>query len=207
MDGEFRVKLKEYDTAIIIQIFVEHYGDKLAQAYAKSAYRKTGTLGQDDFCAGFQTSDSLFLVYNREGNDLKVYVEPTNKKDINLMKELVNRFFKGVTEMLDKKKIGWSKPQATITLEDCPLTGGYKTRMEILKEVFENQREKMFLAPIGMLAATAVTAYINIIDKIDASKDAGKAVTSAVEALFGFILLVILKVLLTPNKRAFTFKI
>ncbi len=75
------------------------------------------------------------------------------------MKELINRFFKGVTEILDKNKIGWSKPQATITLEDCPLTGGYKTKTETLKEVFENQREKMFLAPIGMLAATATTTY------------------------------------------------
>jgi len=207
MVGEFRVRLTVYDIDKIVQAFKEYYGDNLTQAYGRSAYQTSGDVKQADLCAGYQTNDSLFLVYNREGNYLKVYVEPANKKDLNHMKELINRYFKGVTEMLDKKKIKWSKPQATITLEDCPLTGDYKTKVERLKEVFENQREKMFLAPIGMVAATATTAYFNIIDKNDASKDAGKALTSSLEALFGFILLIVLKVVFTPGKRVFTFKI
>jgi hypothetical protein len=89
MDGEFRVQLKEYNTEKIVKAFIEYYGDNLAQAYAKSAYQDSGDVSQNDLCAGYQTNDSLFLVYNREGNFLKVYVEPANKKDVNHMRELV----------------------------------------------------------------------------------------------------------------------
>jgi hypothetical protein len=207
MDGEFRVRLKKYDSKKIIQAFGEYYVSDLAHVYARSAYNINAVVNLADFCAGYQTNDSLFLVYNREGNYLKLYVEPANKKDLTQMKELINRYFKGVTEMLDNKKIKWSKPQATITLEESPLTGHFKTKRETLWEIFENQREKMFLAPLGMVTATAATMYFNIVDKNDAGKDVGKAVTSGLEALFGFIVLVILKVLFTPGKRAFAFKI
>jgi hypothetical protein len=100
MDGEFRVRLKNYNTDKIVEAFIEYYGDNLAQAYAKSAHQDSGNVSQDELCAGYQTKDSLFLVYNREGNSLKVYVEPVNKKDVNHMRELINRYFKGVTEIV-----------------------------------------------------------------------------------------------------------
>ncbi len=80
MDGEFRVELKEYDADRIVEAFIEYYGNKLDQAYENCAFQYSGNVLQDDLCAGYQTNDSLFLVYNREGNSLKVYVEPVNKK-------------------------------------------------------------------------------------------------------------------------------
>jgi|SRR6185312_8543411 len=207
MDGEFRVEIKDYDAATIIQAFVEDYGSKLTQTYGKSAYQSSGTLGQDDFCAGYQTNDALFLVYNREGDDLKVYVEPTNKKDINLMKELVNRYFSKITKTLDKKKIKWSKPQATITLEGCPLTGVYKTRVEALKEIWRDQKEKVLFTPIGAFVAVGAARYLSIMQKDDIAKEVEKIVTSALEALVVVALMVVIQVLIVSNKRAFTFKI
>lgn len=207
MDGEFRVQLKEYKADKIVEAFIEYYGDNLAQAYSKSAYRNSGNVSQDDLCAGYQTKDSLFLVYNREGNSLKVYVEPVNKKDVNHMRELINRYFKGVTEMLDKKKIKWSKPQATITLEECPLTGVYKTKRDALRQIFEDQREKLFFLPISTILAIGLTVYLNITDKGDAIKDAGKAVTSTLESAIVFLILFLVQWLSSSNKRAFIFKI
>lgn len=91
MEGEFRIQLKNYDPHKIVQAFEEYYGDNLDKAYEKSAYYGSGDVKRSDICAGYQTNDSLFLVYNREGNYLRVYVEPTNNRDINLMKELINR--------------------------------------------------------------------------------------------------------------------
>jgi hypothetical protein len=207
MDGEFRVEIKDYDATKIIQAFEDHYGDKLAQAYSKSAYQSSGTLGQVDFCAGFQTNDSLFLVYNREGDDMKVYVEPYNKKDINLMKELVNRYFKKITKTLDKKKIKWSKPQATITLEGCPLPGVYKTRKEALKEILQDQKEKVLFSPIGSFLAVGVARYLSIMKEDDITKEVEKIVTSGLEALIVVILMITSQTLIVSNKRAFTFKI
>jgi hypothetical protein len=207
MDAEFRVELKDYDPTRIIPAFIEHYGDKLAQAYSKSAYQSTGALGQDDFCAGYQTSDSLFLVYNREGNDLKVYIEPTNKKDINLMKELVNRYFKKITRTLDENDIIWFKPQATITLEECPLTGIYKTKMEAFKDIWLDQREKVLFTPIGAFLAVGGARYLSIMGTDDASKEVEKIVTSSLEALAVVALMVLFQILIVSGKRAFTFKI
>jgi muramoyltetrapeptide carboxypeptidase LdcA involved in peptidoglycan recycling len=123
------------------------------------------------------------------------------------MKELVNRYFKGVVEMLDKKGIKWSNPQATITLEECPLPGIYRTKMQALKEIFEDQREKMIFTPIGTFLAIFIARYLSIMDTIDAAKDAKKAVTSTLEALIVVILLIGCQVLLVSRKRAFTFKI
>lgn len=207
MDGEFRVQLKNYDAERIIEAFIESYGDNLAQAYARSAYQDSGNVSQDDLCAGYQTNDSLFLVYNREGNSLKVYVEPVNKKDVNHMRELINRYFDGVTKMLDRKKIKWSKPQATITLEECPLTGEYKTKKDALRQIFEDQREKLFILPIGTMLAIGITVYLNITDSGDALTDAKKAVISTLESVIVFLLLFVLQWLVGSNKRAFTFKI
>ncbi|HWB91940.1 MAG TPA: hypothetical protein VG605_08815 [Puia sp.] len=207
MDGEFRIQLKNYDSHKIIEAFIEYYGDHLDQAYNKSAYYRTGDVKRSDICAGYQTSDSLFLVYNREGNYLKVYVEPSNKKDINLMKELINRYFKSVTQMLDNKHIKWHKPQATITLEECPLPGIYKTKKEALKEIFEDQREKVVFTPIGTFLAIFIARYLSIMDKIDAGKDAEKALTSTLEALIVVLLLIVCQVFLVSTKRVFTFKI
>jgi hypothetical protein len=207
MDGEFRVEIKAYDATKIVQAFVEHYGNKLAEVYSKSAYQSTGTLGPDDFCAGYQTNDSLFLVYNREGNDLKVYIEPANKRDINLMKTFVNRYFKGITDMLDKKTIKWSKPQATITLEGCPLTGVYTTKAEAFKEILRDQKEKVLFTPIGAFLAVGGARYLSIMEKGDVSKEVEKIVTSGLEALVVVALMVVFQVLIVSNKRAFTFKI
>ncbi len=123
------------------------------------------------------------------------------------MRELINRYFKGVTEMLDKKKIKWSKPQATITLEECPLTGVFNTRKDVLMQIFEDQRKKLFLLPVGSVLAIGLTVYFNISDKIDAIKDAKKAVTSTLESLIVFILLFLIQWLAGSNKRAFAFKI
>jgi len=207
MDGEFRVQLKNYDAAKVVGAFIESYGDNLAQAYAKSAYHHSGNVSPDDLCAGYQTNDSLFLVYNREGNFLKVYVEPVNKKDVNHMRELINRYFNGVTKMLDGKKIKWSKPQATITLEECPLTGVYKTKKDALRQIFEDQREKLFLLPIGTILAIGITVYANITDKGDALADAKKAVSSTLESVIVFVVLFFVQFLFGSDKRAFTFKI
>jgi hypothetical protein len=207
MDGEFRVWLKEYNIEEITKVFIESYGNNLVQAFAKSEYQKNSAVTLDDFCAGYHTKDSLFLVYNREGNFLKVYVEPANKKDLNHMRDLINRYFKGVTDMLDKKDITWSKPQATITLEECPLTGVYKKKSEYLKDIFDNQREKLFIVPLGTVLATCTLVHFNITSSADAGKDWEKAVTSTLEAFFAFVFLLLGQWILTVNKRAFTFKI
>ncbi len=206
MDGEFKVQLKHYDPVQIVRIFTEYYGDRLQDAYSKSAYRKSGILKKNDFCAGYQTNDSLFLVYNREGNTLKIYVEPVNQQDLNNLKDTINKYFKGVTEMLDDESIKWSKPQANILVEKCPLTGTVKTRWDQVKEIFENQREKLFLVPIGSVLASFLAIHWSILEKSEGAKDLKKAVISTLEAYIGLVLLLLVQLLFTGNKRQFTFK-
>jgi hypothetical protein len=109
--------------------------------------------------------------------------------------------------LLDKKKMKWSKPQATITLEECPLTGVYKTKKDVLRQTFEDQREKLFFLPIGTALAIGATVYLNIADKGDAIKDAKKAVISTLESFIVFVILFLFQWLISSNKRAFTFKI
>jgi hypothetical protein len=207
MDGEFRVEIKKYDATKIVGAFTDHYTNKLAEAYAKSAYSRTGTLSIDDFCAGYQTKDSLFLVYNREGDELKIYIEPSNTRDINFMKLLLNRYFKQITVMLDKNKIKWSDPQAVITLEECPLPGLYTTKAEAFKEILKDQREKVFFTPIGALLAIGGARYLSIMEAGDVGKELGKIVTSTLEALSVVLLMILLQVLFVSRKRAFSFKI
>jgi hypothetical protein len=206
MDGEFRVQLKSYDAAQLIQAFKEYYGDNLTNAYDKSAYKVSGYVKQTDFCSGYQTNDSLFMVYNREGNALKIYVESFNQQDLNNLKNTINRYFKSITEMLDDKEIKWSKPQATILVEKSPLTGVVKTKKDYLKETFENQREKLFFLPISTVLAAGLAFYWNIADKGDTTKDVKKAVISTLEAIIGFVLLFLVQLLFVRNKREFTFK-
>jgi len=207
MDGEFKVELKDYNAAKIIGSFKEYYGNRLAEAYARSKYQLSGLIKEEGFCAGHHTHDSLFLVYNREGTWLKVYVETVNRQDINNLKNIINSYFKIITKMLDKKKIKWLNPQATIRVQNIPLPGVFQTRKKYLKQIFEDQREKLFLVPIGSVLASFLAIHWNILDKVESSSDLKKTVSSTLEAYIGLILLFLIKLLWVGNNREFSFKI
>ncbi|HVU95462.1 MAG TPA: hypothetical protein VHE34_09565 [Puia sp.] len=138
---------------------------------------------------------------------MKVYVETLNQQDLNNLKNTLNEYFKNITEMLDRKRIKWSKPQATIRLENCPLTGFVKTRKLYLKGIIEDQREKLFIVPIGSLLASFLAIHWNILEKDEASKDLKKAVISTLEAYIGLLILLLIGLIFVGNKREFTFKI
>ena len=124
-----------------------------------------------------------------------------------MMKDLLNRYFSEITLMLEDEKIAWNKPQASITLEECPVSGTYKSKLDNFKELIEDQRETLFYLPIGTVAAAILAIYLNIASREDAGKDLRKAVISTLEAVIVFLLLVLSRVLLSKSKRAFTFKI
>jgi len=205
MDGEFKVVLKEYDQAELVKAFKEDFNDNFSAAFEKSAYKTSGALQLTDFCAGYLTRDSLFLVYNREGDIMKVYVETPNARDLNNLKNTINKYFGGITKMLDKRKMKWSSPEATITLENLPLYGFIKTWKDKLKDLIRDQKEKLFIVPFGSLFAVYLAIHWNFVRSDDASKDLKKAVISTLEAYLGFLILVCIQLFFAGKKRKFTF--
>ena len=205
MYGEFRVKLASFDQVTVTKIFTDAYQNKLPGAYARSAYKNGTSVSVSDFCAGYHTNDSLFLVYMMESDRLKVYVETANKKDLALMKATINRYFEQVTDLFKKHELQWSKPEATITLEECPVYGFVKTKKDRFKDIWESQKEKLFITPIASLTASYLALKINILPADDLVKDMKKAVILTAEAYIGVIIGLIIGVLLTANKKAFTF--
>lgn len=205
MDGEFKVLLKKYDQAQLVTAFNENFTNNFTQAYEKSAYQASGILKQSDFCTGYITKNSLFLVYNREGDTMKIYVEIYNLKDVGKLKTDINSYFESITRMLDRKKIKWERPQATITLENYELYGVMKTRKERIMEIFKEQREKLFLVPIGSFAVSFAFIHWHVLEKDDGAKDLLKAVSATAEAYVGLLLLLIVQFLFEIRKRNFIF--
>jgi len=205
MNGEFRVKLTDFDQEKVTKIFTDAYQNKLPGAFARSAYKSGTLVSESEFCAGYHTNDSLFLVYMMESDRLKVYVETINKKDLVLMKSTVNRYFEQVTDLFKKHGLRWSKPEVTITLEECPVYGFVKTRKDRFLEIWQGQKEKLFIAPIASLAASYVALKVNILPADDLVKDMKKAVILTAEAYIGILIGFIIGVVLTANKKVFTF--
>lgn len=210
MDGEIRLKLRGFDQEKVTKIFTNAYPNNLASAYARSAYDRIAregekTLTSNDFCAGYHTNDSLFLVYWMEADVLKVYVETVNNKDMVLMKATINRYFQQITRLFDNQGMNWSKPEATITLEDCPFYGFVKTRKERFAEIWKAQKEKLFVTPIASLLASYFALKVNILPGDDLLKDMKKAVILTAEAYIGIILVLFFEVILKSSKKVFTF--
>lgn len=199
------MKLSRFDQARVTKIFNDAYQNKLPGAFGRSAYKSGTLVSENEFCSGYHTNDSLFLVYMMESDRLKIYVETVNKKDLNVMKITINRYFDQVTDLLKANGLKWSKPEATITLEECPVFGFIQTKKERLNEMWLDQKEKLFIAPIASLLASYLALKVNILPADDIIKDMKKAVILTTESYIGVIIGFIVAVLLIGNKKVFTF--
>ena len=205
MNGEFRVLIKSFDQSKIIETFKYHFTDNFSAAYDRSMYKMTGILKQSDFCFGYLTNNSLFLVYNREGDTMKVYIENLPKGDVNGLKTAIDTHFGSITRMLDKVGIRWKAPEATITLENHPLYGSLKTPLGRISDSIKKQKEKLFMVPIGSFVASFFAVQWNILAGDVGRKDMIKTLITTIEAYIGLVVLLITQVFLISNNRKFTF--
>src|SRR3954471_18324255 len=124
---EFRLQLKNYDQETLTAIFNKEYQDKLAQAYTRSIYRNGKDFLRSDFCAGTIVDGSLLLIYLLQADTLICYVELQASQDLQVVKKVINFYFKQVSRILDRNKIKWKEPEATIVIENIPFIGKIDT--------------------------------------------------------------------------------
>jgi hypothetical protein len=209
MDGEFRLDLKVYDPVIIRKIFVDAYQEKLQIAYSRSAFSKNAkpVMLITDFYAGYYTKDSLFLVYAREANILQIYIETANRQDINILKSTINEYFRQVIRELEKSKIKWNKPLATITLKECQFNDFVRTRQAKLAEIWKKQKEKLFIVPAASAISSFIAIYLNVLRAEELSGNLKKTLTLMAEAYIGLLLSVTVTWLFSNYKKQFSFNL
>ncbi len=204
MNGEFKVLVKKYDANKLISAFGKNFTENLSGAYSKSG-AKSDILKESDFCFGYLTNDSLFLIYNREERWMRVYIESIAVQSVRGLQDAINRYFESITRMLDREKISWNDPQATISLENYPLYGSYKTRWQRSTDFFKEKKEKLFVIPIASFIVSFLLIHYRILTGEDAKKNMLETLTVTAEAYIGVILVLIFQFLLVPNKRKFIF--
>lgn len=207
MELEFKMKLKDYDQEKITKIFSMAYSNRLSATFSKSDYNDGSLFTESDFCVGSYTSGGLLLIRKLEVNVLKFYIECGNKGDLNVMKKVINEYFLQVITVLNKNRIRWYEPEATIKLENFLFYGIVKTRCTRVREIFQQQREKLILAPTTSTIASYLAIQFNILGAEDAIKDIKKSIVLTMEAYIGLILIFIIHVVAKSYKKEFIFKI
>ena len=204
---EFRLQLKNYDQETLTAIFNKEYQDKLAQAYTRSIYRNGKEFLRSDFCAGTIVDGSLLLIYLLQADTLICYVELQASQDLQVVKKVINFYFKQVSRILDRNKIKWKEPEASIAIEGISFTGTIDTLPKRLKNIVNEKWEKLFLAPTASILASYIAIQFNLLTNEDYSKDVKKAVILTSEAYLGLLFILIIKVLFKSYKKEFKFKI
>jgi hypothetical protein len=204
---EFKMKLKNYEQERITKIFVDAYPDRLSTTFSKMDPENRSFYVESDFCVGTYTSGRLLLIWKMEVNVLRIYVECDNKGDIKVMKKTLNECFQQAITILNKNDIKWYDPIATITFEIIPFYGEVKTRSKRVKDIFDQQWEKLILAPLASILTSYLAIQFNILEVGDAVKDIKQALILTIEAYIGLILIIIIQALFKRNKKEFTFKI
>ncbi|HXB05467.1 MAG TPA: hypothetical protein VNW04_00080 [Puia sp.] len=207
MTGEFKIQLKKYDQAVLTRIFNQEYHGKLGQAYSQSAYNDGKIFTKADFCSGTITAGSLLLIYTLQADTLMCYVETEVTQDLGVMKKAINTYFGQVISILDKNKIKWHHPEATIKLEKYPFYGYLKTLPKRIRAIFDEKWEKLLLSPIASILASYCAIRFNLLDKDEYIKDVKKAVILTIEAYIGLTAILIIQILFKANKKEFTFNI
>lgn len=207
MTGEFKMKLKSYEQAQLTTIFTKAYQNKLARAYARSSYKDGAMFSQADFCAGSLTEGNLVLIYMLQADTLRCYVETEVTQDLAAMKRAINMYFLQIITVLDKHKIKWHDPEATIKLEKYPSYGSVKTLAKRIRAVFEDRWEKLVLAPFASIVASYLAIQFHVLTREESLTDVRKAVTLTLEAYIGLLAILIVQVLFKANKKEFTFNI
>jgi hypothetical protein len=207
MTGEFKMQLRRYDQVQLTKIFNKEYQGKLRHAYSRSIYKDGATFQQSDFCSGSLTSGSLLLIFILQADTLKCYVETEVTQDLGVMKKAINMYFQQVITILDKNKIRWHHPEATIKLDNYPFYGYIQTFTKRIRAIFEERWEKLFLTPVASLLASYCAIRFNFLDREEYVNDVKKAVTLTLEAYIGLVAVLIAQVLFRANKKEFTFNI
>jgi hypothetical protein len=124
-----------------------------------------------------------------------------------VVKKTINAYFRQVTRILDRNDIRWSKPEASIKIENIPFIGAVETLSRQLKGIFDQKWEKLLLAPICSVLASYLAIQFNILTREDFIKDVKKAVILTTEAYLGLVVILIIQVFFKTNKKDFTFQI
>jgi|GEM_PF-1984745 hypothetical protein len=207
MTGEFKMQLRNYDQAQLTTLFNKAYQNSLPQAYAKSSYKDGAMFSQDMFCAGSLMDGDLLLIYMLQADTLRCYVETEATQDLAAMKKAINMYFQQIIRILDRNKIKWHNPEATIKLEKYRSYGDVKTLVKRVRAIFEGQWEKLILTPVASLLASYLAIQFHILSMDESLKDAKKAVTLTMEAYIGLVVILIAQVLFKANKKEFTFNV
>jgi len=178
----------------------------LAQAYARSSYKDGAMFSQADFCAGSLTEGNLLLIYMLQADTLRCYVETEVTQELTAMKKAINMYFLQIVAVLNKHKIKWHDPEATIKLEKYPSYGSVRTLAKRIRAVFVDRWEKLILAPFASIIASYLAIQFHVLSHEESLTDV-KSRNFNVEAYIGLLAILVVQVLFKANKTEFTFNI